>query len=494
MMPPRVAVQRVARAQRRFGRRATVVATATFRRLRMTTYRVLLPHPLEARLLMMNVHGDWRLPEWTDATEHEWHVTTHVNRAVQARFGMETTVLRCVQCAADPATRLATVVYELDNHSAPHDAIPSSTWIGASELGVVPIGDVGTRELVGDWFERERSGATVPGAAWTRRGWYVEALAWSATRLRELGHSVLGVPEQLRAWERSFLMRLVTDGGTFYFKAAPPMFAHEPALMQWLWEQYPSNFPEIVAVDLDRGWLLQREAGGAALPLSEVREEEEWFRAVRRLAEIQLDCAGRTQELSEVGCPYRGLEVLARRIPRLCAHVAAMDPSESSGLSGRELERFGGLAPTLLSLCEELASCGVPDSIEHGDLDGSNVLSTLSGPIYLDWSDSSLSHPFFSMSPLMAEAASVLPAASHELRGRLRDSYLAPWHAVVAPEVLTRAFDIARILAPVHLGATLHAELLPAAGHRWELERALPRYLRTALQALADADDGGLSA
>ena len=52
---------------------------------RMTTYRVLLPHPLETRLLMAHAHGEWRLPEWEDATEHPWQAMDHVNRAVAAR-------------------------------------------------------------------------------------------------------------------------------------------------------------------------------------------------------------------------------------------------------------------------------------------------------------------------------------------------------------------------------------------------------------------------
>jgi hypothetical protein len=280
---------------------------------------------------------------------------------------------------------------------------------------------------------------------------------------------------------------LPTEAGAFYFKAAAGWSLHEPRLMQWLADGYPDSFPQVVAVDADRGWLLQREADGGALPLNEVREEEEWYRAVRRLAEIQVDCSRRTRELRALGCPHRGLEILARRIPRLCADTGAMMPGEPEGLGRREIAQMANLAPTLLALCEELASRELPDSVEHGDLNPGNVLSTLSGPVYLDWSDASLSHPFFSMAPLMAEAAAVLPAASHELRRRMRNSYLAPWRAVAGPDSLTRAFEIAQVLAPVHLAATVHAEMLPVAGQRWELAAAVPRNLRRTLQLLCAA-------
>jgi hypothetical protein len=42
------------------------------------------------------------------------------------------------------------------------------------------------------------------------------------------------------------------------------------------------------------------------------------------------------------------------------------------------------------------------------------------------------------------------------------------------------------VLAPVHLAATVHAELLPAAGNRWELEPGIPTNMKLALQLLLD--------
>lgn len=454
----------------------------------MTTYRVLLPHPLESRLLMMHTHGDWHLPEWVDAAPHPWQVTDHVNRAVAARFGMETTVLRCVRAHTDGGSGDETRVYELENHSAPHDMVPSSTWISRAEVPMLPVADPETRELIDAWFSREAGEVARRGPAWMRRGWYVEALAWATARLGERGLPTHTTPEQLRSWERSFVMRIATEQGTWYFKAVPPVFAHEPALVHWLAREYPDHFPDVLAIDAARGWFLERAVAGDALPLAEAREEEEWYRAVRRLAEIQVECSKRTPELGELGCPHRGLDVLARRIPPLCADEDAFLPGQPCGLSRAEIARLAALAPTLLTLCEELASYGIPDSIEHGALVASTVLSSFDGPVYVDWSSSSLSHPFFTVSRIMSEAVSLVPATSRESRRRLRDSYLMPWAALVPDPTLVRAFEIARVLAPVHQAATAHAELIPASGYRWEVECGVPAAMRTALQLLADGD------
>src|SRR5688572_4726775 len=317
----------------------------------MTTYRVLLPHPLESRLLMMHAHGEWHLPEWEEATPHAWQATDHVNRAVAARFGMETTVLRCLGARTDGAVGRETRVYELENHSAPHDVVPAATWLGAAEVPLLPVAGA-HRDVIADWFARVNGEQPPTGPPWTRRGWYVEALAWATAQLRELGRSTHTAPEQLRSWERSFVMRLETGQGRCYFKAVPPVSAHEPALVQWLAREYPEHFPEVLAIDPARGWFLEGAVASDALPLEEVREEEEWYRTVRRLAEIQVECSGRTQELRALGCPDRGLETLARRIPSLCADERALLVGKACGLSAAELARVSALAPALLTLCE----------------------------------------------------------------------------------------------------------------------------------------------
>jgi hypothetical protein len=49
---------------------------------------------------------------------------------------------------------------------------------------------------------------------------------------------------------------------------------------------------------------------------------------------------------------------------------------------------------------------------------------------------------------------------------------------------LVRAFEIARILAPVHLASIAHAELLPSVGFDWEIECSVPTNLRYAIDLL----------
>jgi hypothetical protein len=328
------------------------------------------------------------------------------------------------------------------------------------------------------------------GSPWTRRGGYVEALAWTVARLAEAGVQALVPPRQLRAWERAFLMHLVTDAGPLYFRAAPEQCAHEPRLMEWLAQHFPGDVPDIVAAEHDRGWYVQRIRPEGGLLLEQVREEEEWYRAIRRFSDMQHHAVASARELHELGLPYRGLDVLAYRIPVLCAAAATPAEAGGAGLGAAEADRLQTLVPTLLSLCRELASYDVPDTIEHGNLGAGCVLGTLAGPVFLDWTDCSIAHPFFSPATLMADAAALLPASSHESRRRLRDSYLAAWSRYGSHDDLCRAFDIARILAPLHSAAMLHADVRPVAGYGWELAGLIPERLRAVLRLLLEPDAG----
>ena len=454
----------------------------------VTTYRVLLSHPLEPRLLMLQTHGEWRLPHWDDSNAHDWQATEHVNRAVAARFGAETTVLRCARDHVDPVTGAHERVYELENHSAAHDMPLAATWISMSDLPQLRIESTELRELVHDWFARSTRALPGRGAAWTQPGWYVQALAWAAAQLREQGLTVERTPEQLRAWERAFVMRLRSDGGSFLFRAVPPVFRHAPALAQWLHAQFPQSMPELIAADVQRGWYLQRELEGVIMPLEEAREETLWEDAARRLAEIQVATIARTEELAGLGVPMRTLDVLAYRLTKVLHDAPAMLLGHGCGLTRPQIERVALYESRLLECCDELAGLPIPHALEHGDLLAKNVLVTLEGPLFQDWAAASISHPFFSLFHLLADATSLVAETSLESRRRLRDVYLEPWREFASRAELVRAFDLARILAPVHLAAIAHAEIIPATGWRWEVECVVPENLRTALEQLEETE------
>ena len=66
-------------------------------------------------------------------------------------------------------------------------------------------------------------------------------------------------------------------------------------------------------------------------------------------------------------------------------------------LARDEIVRLRDFAPRLSELCDELATCGVPETIQHDDLHHANVFADGNCLRVLDWGDASISHPFASL-------------------------------------------------------------------------------------------------
>jgi len=293
-----------------------------------------------------------------------------------------------------------------------------------------------------------------------------------------------GPAEQLRSWQRSAILRLPTAEGPVYLKAVPPIFAHEPALTAALAAADPARFPRPVAVDPARGWLLMRELQGPTLD-TRCDDVELWEEALAAFAEVQIASVAHLPALRAAGVPERPLATLAARLAPLLADPDAGMPASPAGLSADERRRLHGLAARLEDLIERLAAYKLPAALEHGDFWAGQVVVTRAGFAFLDWSDSSISHPFFSLLLFLVEIEDFFPHLAG-VRERLRDAYLRPWAALLPAGDLVAAFELAQPLAALHHATTYYGVVLPNIELKWEMELMLPFYLKMALR-LAEA-------
>jgi hypothetical protein len=128
--------------------------------------------------------------------------------------------------------------------------------------------------------------------------------------------------------------------------------------------------------------------------------------------------------------------------------------------------------------CRDLAASGVPDSLEHGDLAADEIILGPMGPVFLDWSDGSITHPFLSAASLLRSSKATGGDAD-----RLVAAYLGPWLAsgqITAADG-RRALDLARTVLPLHLAAMYSERILPGLEQPEEVGRAVPDALRTIL-------------
>lgn len=438
-------------------------------------YYAIVPHVSKPMVCLLFADDRWWLPHWAARERHAWQAVEHVNAGMHEHFGLEVTTLRCFKTDLNAVTGHVDRIYEFENRSPAWSPPGRGRWVARDALDVLPMGDPVQRALLIAWFDEIQHGIPARRRPWARRGWLDATRNWIRDQLRMEGITLHSV-EQVRTWERSCLLRARSNAGNFYLKALPPMFAAEIALTRALAAWYPRNFPEIVAVEPDRRWLLLRDFGGQ--PLDTVPNLVAWETAIRRLAEIQIGLALRQSELAALGVPVRTLDDLPAHLALLLddAHLPKI-----GGITGDEIVRLRTLLPAITAQRDELVALGIPLSLDHGDLWASNIIwAEGATPLYFDWSDAAVTHSFFSLGLFLDDASQVFgadPAAA----ARLREAYLAPWALYKSLDDLQRALTLALFLGPLHQAVTYHRAILPKMEQPWEMERMLTFFLKMAL-------------
>ena len=286
---------------------------------------------------------------------------------------------------------------------------------------------------------------------WDEPEWLEAACDWIATELDGAGITPTGPVEMVKNRPWSCVLALPTSQGRVFMKAAAPVTRHEPVLLAAFAEIGAPAVLRPIAVDPARGWMLLPD-GGSELrqESSKAREFDLWERTLRDYARLQVAAAPRADALVAGGVPDF-------RLARFDQLIAELAPDRSELIQRR-------VAP----LRAQLEAARVPDSVQHDDLHGGNILISDAGPIVFDWGDSCISHPFMTLTVTFR-----VIAWSHELAAddpvfdRLRAAYLEPWSGYGDPQQLagelaaavelgrlTRAFTYHRLAAglpkPLH--------------------------------------------
>jgi hypothetical protein len=252
---------------------------------------------------------------------------------------------------------------------------------------------------------------------WTAATWLADAHAWIEQRLTELGRTRTGEIEQPHVAPWSTVLRVPTDGGTVFFKANEDQLRHEAVVVGLLAARVPDRVPPLLAVDPERGWMLMADAG-ETLRVVAAREQslDRWYDALEGVARIQLAVADDVDALLALGVPDHRLAGVPER------YAALMDQIDAE-------PRFRDAQSYVEQLCAELASYGIPDSIQHDDLHDAQVFVRDGTQLIMDWGDACVSQPFCVLSVALE---GVIAWGLDDVEGSVdtapfRDAYLAPY-------------------------------------------------------------------
>jgi Phosphotransferase enzyme family len=239
----------------------------------------------------------------------------------------------------------------------------------------------------------------------------MEAIEWARLHVEPTGEIEL---EKDRPW--STVWRIPVGDDVVWLKYCKPVQDFEPRLTAQLYERWPDRVVEVLAHEEDRAWLLLADGG---TPIGAFGDKDAAFVAALPLyAELQRGEAPHADDHLAHGVPDLRVEALPELYDELCAAELPIEPDER--------ERFRAFAPEFNRLCAELPP--LPPTVQRDDLHIGNICARDDRTLFLDWGDTSISHPFFSL---------VVAFWNAEDTQAVRDAYLEGWVGEAA------SFDVA---------------------------------------------------
>lgn len=272
---------------------------------------------------------------------------------------------------------------------------------------------------------------------WARPGGPAGHLAWADRALKAVGRELTGPAMQLRTWNLSSIWRLRATGCDVWLKVVPSLLAHEGAVLNALARQ-GAPVPNLVAFD-----------GSGRILLDHVPGENQWsaephrlMAMVQLLVSLQVEWAGSTADLLSLGVNDWRRQAFTSVAGETVASWSARLPIAVSSVLHRLVdgldERFAGME-----------SCGVPDTLVHGDFHPGNLRFDGTSLVLLDWGDCGLGNPMLDMAGFLGR----IDEHRHDVTER---SWLAAWSVVLPGSDPYRAFELVRPLAALRRAVVYH--------------------------------------
>ena len=398
-------------------------------------------------------------------------------REVRRSLGLETAVLRCVD-QGDPAEERPRV-YSMVSGS-PVEALDNDfRWAESAPTDARSGSESDQAGLIRSEFVRVQGGAPhSPVVPWEwPHGWHDAVGGWIADGVRAVVPTDRFTMEPVRTWSISTVYRIRMNEDAeisrLYFKASPSFFSSEVDVTSVVAGRFPEISPRLVAFDSQRRWMLMDDLGDRTFN-SDVTPEL-WQEAMRSLARIQLSFVDRPNDLSRLRLERRTVETTGKTLRSWIDDPAGLNLYYSDERGRSALDRLAPHISLVDELCHRIDAIGLPDSLDHGDLDSTNIFVRNGVPVIMDWSDACISNPVFT--PALISQVARNP--------RLSDAFLAEWTDYATLDSLRENFEYAKPVAALARAFHYHRNIVPFLNFPSADLRALETYIPDLLNLAA---------
>ena len=237
---------------------------------------------------------------------------------------------------------------------------------------------------------------------WDANNWLSDVRCWVSEHIG----GQLEALQVMHKYSWSAMARVRSSHGVFYFKATSPPMRYESSLTYELTLWRPDVTVELLAHEPDKGWLLMADSGVTLRETNTHRRDRDLMRRVfRTYAQLQIDTVTQAET-------YLGLGVPDRTVSSVVAGGARL-----------------GISDELLNRLEtDVNRLALPTTLVHEEVHDANVLVRDGMPVFIDWSDSSVGHPFFGFVVALRSVSDKWELEpGDEFLEELLDEYLQPW-------------------------------------------------------------------
>ena len=280
-----------------------------------------------------------------------------VVRAVSRLVGGPVTLLRANAEAWNSGFDTTALIVEI----GPLSTEPRGfCWALLNESDADSVDPAWARASMRSWTRERIAGWSDLRPHWFRPGWLAEASRWMQGQMIAAGYPDPEAPRIHHLWGISVVLSATSGTGRAFLKCSGDRFRHEGRMTQALADRSRGYFPDVLAVEPDRGWLLMRDLD--APPLGD-QPESMWQLGLDALAGLQQEWLGRTDDLLAAGAEWRPLAQLADWVDGTVQDADLFEPLCPGGARGRLAS-----VPAMVAACTSLNQIGPGHTLTHGEL------------------------------------------------------------------------------------------------------------------------------
>jgi aminoglycoside phosphotransferase (APT) family kinase protein len=410
----------------------------------MDTYRLIITRRNRSELLCLP-DGPYHslpsvdIPRWQRVTEPiRSELKTHLNLDAYSLF----------TCPREPPTsETSRTLFQAMECIHPDGPLPQTAfWAPISSLTIASFRDPeDSRRICNALRTLSHHAESRSEGPFAKPGWLREVCTWITQQIEPLKIRLTGNFRQLNASASFSLIRFETTGPAVWFKAVGKPNSHEFNIVCILARLFPAYLPPIVAVRPEWNAWLTTEAEGTS-PDSDSNFST-WRTISARLAELQIASLHEVPLLISAGCrDIRISSLLNSRDEFFAMMVKLMKQQIKTPPSILTSEAILDLNKRIKEILSLLAASGIPEGLNHLDLNPGNIFVSGDRCTFLDWAEAAIGHPFLTFQYLLEHLTRLRPDHA-DRRQELVSAYAAQWQRFALRSAVSHSLALAPLIA-----------------------------------------------